>query len=161
MEDLIANSPRGIHVTKLNHLYFPVSEHAEQFDTYGEVQPGYICTDHSLPELPIPFVDKMSLEQAKRGYLQVLEREAQAIKDCNQSLVEDLIELREQFEDYFKDVVSRNGKIRNIQDQTHKDYMVIRNNLRNFLKKVRDFHPPYADYIQKHLEVRYIMVWRE
>jgi len=160
LEELVANPDTSIHCTRLRHLHNPASVHAPEFDITELALPGYIKTNHSIPELPVEFADSKAVNQVKQAYLRVLESEKQARQDNDLAVVEDCRDEREKLEDYLHKAVSRKGRIRYLQNQAHDDYRVVRSNLMNMLKKVRALNQDYADYIKARLVMGYYFMWR-
>jgi hypothetical protein len=157
---LVEHPDADIDVTKLRHLDAPASIHAKEFDVCAEALPGGISTDHCIPELPIPYTDKQTINQVKKAWLMYLslEREAQCNNDYAKA--DDYREEREKYQDYLSTVVTQKGKIRNLKNQRHDDYVIIRNNFNRFLRKVQAINPEYADFIQAHLVIGYTCMWR-
>lgn len=157
---LIYHQDTPIHCTRLRHLNSPASIHAAEFDVVEAALPGYINTNHSIPELPIPALDDKALQQIKQQWLKLRTKEAEAVQDNDLALADDCREEREKLEAYLHKAISRKGKIRYLQNQAHDDYRVIRNNLLYMLNKVRTLNPAYAQYIEDHLVMGYNFVWR-
>jgi len=159
--ELVAHPNQPIHCTRLRHLNAPASIHAAEFKVHSSLRPGFMDTDHSIPELPIPFTDRTTLEQAKKQYLLYYTRECQARMDNDYAKADECQEEREKYEDYLKKAVTKRGRIRVLQSQTQTDYRIVRANLLRFIGKVRAQNPRYADYISDHLVIGYHLMWRQ
>lgn len=160
LELLVMHHDEAIDVTRLRHLESPASIHAKEFDVKGGSLTSGISTNHSIPELPILAADKKAIEQVKKDMIRLLTKERHAMINNDYAKAADYRERREKCEEYLSKAVSKQGKIRYLQYKRHKDYIVIKNNVRSFLDKVRLIKPEYAEYIDAHLVIGHECVWK-